>query len=126
MSNCSVCDCVIKSKRIGKKYCSNACKQRAYYARKHSVLTPTNKQSPFDLYKMVKERLGSDYDHSFMEFLFIQSCNPFITELDDLVLIVKDSIDNSYDFHGKIKPVYSQGLETFTKKWFEKGVGRLG
>jgi hypothetical protein len=74
----------------------------------------------------VKERLGSDYDLPFMEFLFIQSCNPFITELDDLVMLVKDSIDNSYDYRGKIEPAYKHGLETFTKKWFDKGVGRLG
>ena len=121
MSQCIVCNSVINSNRRGIKYCSNACKQRAYNNRKRG-LTATSGESgnPFQTYLNVIELIGEEYYLPFSEFLFIKSCNPFVTSIDEFALLVQKVLEDVYDLNGDIDNVYKQGLNNFMKKWYSR------
>lgn len=126
MSNCIVCNSVIKSQRRGKKYCSNSCKQRAYYNRKNKIYdAPDEKINLFQVYLQVVELLGDGYNLPYSEFLFIKSCNPFVTSTTELSLLVQKTLEDVYGYSGEADPVYKRSLDQFMLKWYDRGVSGL-
>ena len=72
MGNCTVCNSVINGNRKGKKYCSNACKQRSYNVRREGGFLPTfdsftNSGFPFGQFEKIKVALGRDFEVSFLK-----------------------------------------------------------
>jgi len=102
MSNCSVCNTVIKSHRRGKKYCSNACKQAAYTARKRgeSIEIPvsvTNQAYSYSEFKGICEALGKDYELSLIDYSFIRFCALLVVLEVYIAELINNDLTDTYN-----------------------------
>ena len=125
MSKCIECKKVIIKSRLGIKYCSTNCKQKAYYKRKREVSV----QQPFqngkydyqDFLKvksMINEKLFFDY----LTYCFLKSSAPKLNSLEEEadymnhILEELDSTENNY-----VMDVYGNPMKKFIKEFFESG-----
>lgn len=80
MTHCSVCNSYIKAPRPNKKYCSPACKQRAYYGRKNQLNSPGqegNRLFPYEDYlNHLKELEENDVFVNYLEYCYFRSLLP--------------------------------------------------
>ncbi len=119
MSNCSVCQSVITSNRRGKKYCSIACKQRAYNARKNGVDTVFDFKT-MHCYDQVILVLGESYHISFVEYQYVLSLSVFrncktINEVEtSLRLIIDDAFSTP-----ESEKLFYKNLNLFRDKYYK-------
>ena len=128
MSNCLVCKSIINSNRRGIKYCSNACKQRAYNARKSGIqVIETNASNLnhycFKDYLKAIGVLGEGFDIPYIEYSFIRSCHPHITDLEDVIGLVRNSVDTAYNAYPEAEKIYQDALNKYQKAVFESSFG---
>ena len=125
MSKCIECKKVIIKSRLGIKYCSTNCKQKAYYKRKREVSVQQPSQNgkydyqDFLIVKgMIKEKLFFDY----LTYCFLKSSAPKLNSLEEeadyMTGILEEFrvIDDDY-----ATDVYFNPMKKFIKKFFESG-----
>jgi len=128
MSNCIVCESVIKDNRKGKKYCSIKCKQRAYHARKNGE--PLNIESndtiySYKEYKTIIDSIDSDYDVSFIEYCFIRSFLPKVSDEADISELVEGVLHDAYNKHEDSALIYITAFENYKSKLYKNSLKSL-
>jgi len=125
MSNCLVCKSIINSNRRGIKYCSNACKQRAYYDRKHGV-PEARLLRPIKEFRMIKE-FGDEFDSlTYLEYSYILSQYPHIIAIKDQVELLLSVFEHVYQYNDETRDLHLKGLLEFQKKIQSTSLDRVG
>ena len=125
MSKCIECKKVIIKSRLGIKYCSTNCKQKAYYKRKREFSVQQSSQNGKYDYQdflkvksMINEKLFIDY----LVYCFLKSTAPKLNSLEEeadyMTAILEEfhEIDDDY-----ATDVYFNPMKKFIKKFFESG-----
>ena len=120
MSTCKNCNTVISR---NKKYCSNACKQKAYRMRRNvtvKLATPKfdeNAPTLFE-YLIVEELIEKEYFFykkiTYLEYEFVRFLNPEIKNMisfKDQLLSIKKELENSY-INSPYKKAFGQYLKS--------------
>ena len=119
MSNCTVCNSVIKSNRRGKKYCSNACKQRAYNDRK---LQPKTSNLVFGVahYESIMDELPEEYHVNYIEYQYILSIVPRESSdnRSELKAHIKAILDDAFNTTEEAKSSFGKNLNLFRDKFY--------
>ena len=120
MSTCKNCNTVISR---NKKYCSNACKQKAYRMRRNvtvKLATPKfdeNAPTLFE-YLIVEELIEKEYFFykkiTYLEYEFVRFLHPEIKNMisfKDQLLSIKKELENSY-INSPYKKAFDQYLKS--------------
>lgn len=125
MSKCIECKKVIIKSRLGIKYCSTNCKQKAYYKRKREfpVQRPSqNGKYDYQDFLKVKGMINKKLFFDYLTYCFLKSTAPKLNSLEEeadyMAAIVEgfDEIDDDY-----ATDVYFNPMKKFIKKFFESG-----
>tara|TARA_A100001015_G_C14796324_1_gene635114 strand:+ start:104 stop:409 length:306 start_codon:yes stop_codon:yes gene_type:complete len=89
MGKCIVCKIAIKKSRDGVKYCSNRCKQKAYYRRKYKGINyyfrePINGRYDFQEYLEVKNILRDKIEIDYISYCFLRITAPNLNSIKDV------------------------------------------
>jgi hypothetical protein len=120
MSTCKNCNTVISR---NKKYCSNACKQKAYRIRRNVTVKldspkfDDNAPTLFE-YLIVSELIENEYftyhKLTYLEYEFVRFLHPEIKNmisLKDQILFIKKELENSY-INSPYKKAFDQYLKS--------------
>lgn len=124
MSKCIECKKVIIKSRLGIKYCSTNCKQKAYYKRKREVSAQQPSQNGKYDYQdflkvksMINEKLFIDY----LVYCFLKSTAPKLNSLEEEADYMTAILEEYQVIDDYATDVYFNPMKKFIKKFFESG-----
>ena len=116
MRNCIVCNSVIEGNRRGKIYCSNSCKQRAYYERKQGLRCTSPGIRPIGQFNSVKKQSSKLDGLTYLEYCYIISQYPASDSIDEQVETILAVFDHVYQYNEEITNAHQSGLLEFQRR----------